>query len=416
MLIQLVATVCIALSHGPFVLRLIRRTRSHEMPSTREFVIASFLLYYDLEIVLEALGVCYANQYFRPMFMAPDATLALSIGIVILSPWAIDWAADRREETGSFESAILSSRRILFYVSAGVVCIVCVALSLNLAATSVYIWAARKSVAEALGPLILVLFFPHYILAFYVRQRDSHSRRGTCFVCFLVVCAVIASAPAGERTFVLLPFVLVLLFWKRPSFRRVVIVAVLGLVVAGLILPIFKWQQQENEGGLTLFSDVVNGDLARGPILADVLSRSNLIGTRVLDYPGEGYVYGLLFFVPRAVAPFKGASTAAFFTARVISADPSDMTWGFGISAVDELLLNFGILLLPIGLLVIGWAVRKADSLSAKRPALLIPTRMSAALLMGYHLPALLQDFGAMAVVGIVLSKLFAKVSPSKKP
>ncbi len=416
MLIRLVTLLCIALSHGPFTLRLIRRTQAHEMPSTREFVIASFLLYYDAGIVLEIAGVPYVNQYFHSMFLAPDAVLALSIGIVLLSPWVIDWGADRREKARDPESAIAPSRRGLFYLLTGAMCIGCVALSLKLATAAVYVWAARKSVAESLGPFILILFMPHYVLAFFVRQRDSHSKKGTLFVGFLVVCAVLASVPVGERTLVLLPFVLVLLFWKRPSFTRFVLVGALGLVVAAWILPFFKWQQQGNSDASALAIEVLNGDLDRGPVLADAVSRSCFMGTHVLDYPGEGYVYSFLLFVPRALAPFKGASTATFFTARVTNADPTDMTWGFGISAIDEILLNFGILFLPLGLLAFGWAIRKADSLSEKLPALLIPTRMSAVFLMGYHLPALLQDFGAMAIVGMILGKLFAKAVPYGKP
>jgi hypothetical protein len=59
-----------------------------------------------------------------------------------------------------------------------------------------------------------------------------------------------------------------------------------------------------------------------------------------------------------------------------------------------------------------GFAIYQLDQLSRRFPSLIVPTRLSALWLCGYHLPALLLMFGSMAVVCLLLHYLFA--SPRK--
>jgi hypothetical protein len=390
------------------------------MPTTREFVIASFFLYYDLGVILDAAGGQYVNEFFPSIFSVAGPNQALSFLIVILAPWLIDIAAGafarNKERETALRSALRPSRRITFYIVAAAAGLGCVALAVHLAQDAVYIWAARGTVGEALGPFVLLLLLPTYILAFYIYQDDSRTVFGRFFLCFLTLCSIGAALPVGERTFILLPLVLVLVFWARISMRRLLFVGACGVTLAALLLPFFKSQETDVSSKTELVAATLNGDFARVPVLEDVLSKSRLIGTRILDYPGAGYVYSALFFVPRIIAPFKGNSTSIEYTAYKTDQSADQVHWGLGVGAIEELLLNFGVLLLPMGLLAYGFAVQQFDEASLRFPVLTAPTRLAAVFFLGYHLPAILQDFGAMAIVALLFHNVFGETKGMSAP
>ena len=97
------------------------------------------------------------------------------------------------------------------------------------------------------------------------------------------------------------------------------------------------------------------------------------------------------------------------YTGYTTNQSPDQVHWGLGLGAIEELLLNFGILFLPLGLILYGFAIRQLDLASYRIPVLTAPTRLAAVFFLGYHLPALLQDFGAMAIVALILHGLFAE-------
>ncbi len=86
-------------------------------------------------------------------------------------------------------------------------------------------------------------------------------------------------------------------------------------------------------------------DLARAPLLADIIEHSESIGTQILPYPGEGYVYSLLFYIPRVLAPFKGYASTTYYTSQKTNTAPENLTWGLAIGCIEESVLNFGFLL-----------------------------------------------------------------------
>jgi len=404
----------VLLSHTKFTLRLLTKLRRSEMPKTRDLVIASFLLYYDLGLLLEVCGYEYVNHFFPSTFNAGNSSLELCIAIVALSPWFIDMTAGLWHGTSRIrcksETTLKPRLRPAFYSTTGILSLGSVALASYFGLNQdigKHIWVIRTVIGNTLGPYIILLFLPLYVLGFYVRLRESHSRVGVCFIVFLVLCSVTSIIPLGERTFLLMPFVIVFVFWKRTSLRGMVLIGCVSLLGAALLLPFFKWQANVKSAGIDTVSETINSDIERVPVLCDVLSRSDALGTNVLNYPGEGYVYSALFFIPRSLAPWKGYSTATYYTAQIANSEPGGTSWGFGISAIDELILNCGIIFLPIGLLLYGYAIRLADAASDKYPVLLVPTRLGAVFMLGYHLPALLQSFGGMAVLALVLHLLF---------
>ena len=111
--------------------------------------------------------------------------------------------------------------------------------------------------------------------------------------------------------------------------------------------------------------------------------------------------------MPRSLAPFKGESSAQQFTGKIIQQQPGSLSWGFGISAISEALLNVGVVLTPLIMIacgaVIGWLTRKAG----RWASLEIPLCLASLWIFGYHLGALLLNFGAMAIVGFVCEITF---------
>ncbi len=417
MLLRIAVLIGLILSHGPLVQRLVRKLRRSDLPTTRELVIVSFLLYYDMGFALEAAGIPYVNSYFLPVFCASDAALTFSVLVVLVSPWLIELAAGCWQPgtpvASQHSCRLLPRRRLAFYACTSAVCIGSMWAAWRYSLGSSQIWVSRALLGSSLGPYILILFMPLYLLAFYVRLQDSHTAFGRMFLAFLTLSAVATTLPIGERTYILLPFVIVSLFWFRFSLRTLVMVTATSFLGAVMLLPFFKWQTESNSSLFDLAADTLNGDFARAPVLADVFEQSALAGTRVMRYAGEGYVYSALYFVPRGVAPFKGDSSQTMYTAYAVSSAPENLDWGLGISAIDELLLNFGVLLLPLGLLAYGMGIGYADRLSDRVSPLEVPTRLSAVFFLGYHLPAMLQSYGGMALTILIAHKLFARTAIS---
>jgi hypothetical protein len=111
------------------------------------------------------------------------------------------------------------------------------------------------------------------------------------------------------------------------------------------------------------------------------------------------------------MAPFKGKSSAQQFTSHIMQEAPNSLTWGFGISAISEAVLNVGILFAPFVLLAYGAAIGWLTRTASKWNSLEIPLCLSALWIFGYHLSALLLNFGAMAIVGLVCQRIFTRAS-----
>ncbi|HET9183684.1 MAG TPA: hypothetical protein VFP59_16240 [Candidatus Angelobacter sp.] len=402
--------ICVLCSHGAAAVPFVRSIRKRRLPSTVEFAVLSFFLYYDLGILSEALGLPYRSLYFLPLSKARDWVQLQAAIIIVVAPWLIrlGYSLTGGTPTSAGTRPLLArklSKR--FYFVSFLILLPVAALSLFEGMKAEHVWEARALITEALGPFIILLLLPIYLLAFYVTTEESRKGAGKLFILVLTALSVVAVIPSGERTLLLLPFLILLLFYGKLSVGRLATSLVIGLVAAAMLLPIYKAQNADETDAGTLIANTISVDFVRGPILVDVLKRSPMLGTNVVSYPGEGYVYGLLFFVPRSIAPFKGSGTAFYYTGAVANVPASELDWGLGISAIDEIILNFGKLFIIPGLLVWGAVMRLADFLSVRRPFLVIPTRLGAVWLLGYHLPAELQNFGAMAAVGLLLEWVF---------
>ncbi|MDQ6740621.1 MAG: hypothetical protein M3021_09735 [Actinomycetota bacterium] len=387
-----------------------------KIPNTSDFAVISLILYYDLGLILEQFGYPYQSIYFSSLFAAGDGTFLLAAAVLALAPWlfhAGSLLTNRHvgQQPQQPTSRIAPTKRRSFYLTATLIAGGLALYGVAQFLSGAPIWTLRANLSQSWGPLIVVLYLPMHILAFYVRQEDAHRIWGTLFALGLVGATLLSTAAIGERTLLLAPFLILVLFRLRLTFSKIVLSAAVLLVLAAALLPLFKLEYTSGRQGVdSLIADTISNDVARAGVLRTALEASEPIGTRVMPYPMAGYVYSALFFVPRQLAAFKGGPTAQYFTGYVIGANPEDVgTWGFGVGVIEEVLVNAGIVLVIPGLLVYGMAMGLLDRASLRISSLVVPTRLAAIWLCGYNLPAILLLFGMMAVVGVGLHLVFGE-------
>jgi hypothetical protein len=401
----------LAISHGLFLVPFFNTVRQSWLPAPIHLVGISAVAYFDLGMLLEGCGFRYRSEFFSPFFVASQIHIVLAVGLIAAAPWLIQFGSYRAGPTACIHTRLAlrpGPRTVIFYLALVATCVSCVAIPLVLMVFGRQMWESRYLLGEILGPWIIVLSLPMYVLAFYVRLVDAGTRAGKFTIVLLLTSSTLSTMAVGERTLILLPFLIVLFFGNTFSLRRWMVTVVVGALAATLMLPMFKYSYQgSGESPLQMLADTVSNDFYRAPELAATMGMSSAFGTRTLPYAGAGYVYAACFFVPRSVAPFKGESSAQQFTGNIVQHQPGSLSWGFGISAISEALLNVGFVLTPVVLiafgLAIGWLMRK----SAQWASLEIPLCLTSLWIFGYHLGALLLNFGAMAVVGLVCEMTF---------
>ena len=410
----------ILLAHLPFIIVFMRTTSQDNIPQVVDFAALGIILYFDLGLLTEFLGLRYSNPLLPSFYSGEDSKQILIIFILMATPYLFYLGArlsDRDAQILSQQrtSELILSRRTLFYLM-----IVVVAVSLSWWSYQFYVQdplAVRLRLRQLNLPLNLFLLIPVSLLAFYVRQKDATTKKGAIVTIMLLLASILAVLPLSSRTSLLLPFLIVALFYFRISPMRLGIFLVFGVILAMALIPLYS--ERARQGRVTELNDiqwqaqlerVMFQDFYRAHVTMEVVNRSELLDTDVMSYPMSGYVYGFLYFVPRSIAPFKGRSTAIQFAADYLGYDSDNVAlFGFGHSAIDEILLNGGFLFLIPGLIIYGMVMGFFDRLSRRIPSLVVPTRLAALWSGGYGLSVIVHLYGIMIIICITLHFLFVK-------
>jgi hypothetical protein len=398
----------LGVSHSLATIPFWRKIKAGTMPGTVDFASLSLLLYYDVGIVCKYVFPNIRSDYFTPLADADDRILTLGALILFAAPWLFHAGAALATggEPGDHafvRTSLKVSRLIVFYGLCAAICAPLVYMGIQNARSSDELWAIRARVTGEWGPLIVIFYAPLHLLAFYVAQTNSRTWLGLLTAAGLALATVASTAPIGQRTTVLLPFLVIIFFRLKLSITRIVLTAGVGVVGAALLLSIFKWQYTGSTSRTELIAQTIADDFSRDGVLARTLESTELVGTRILAYPMAGYAYCALFFVPRSLAPLKGYPTAQCFTAHVVGLAPETTDWGFGVGAIEEILLNGGLLLFVPMMLLYGFIMGLFNRLSRLVPALVVPTRLGAVWICGYNLSALTLLFGTMFFVVLAL-------------
>jgi hypothetical protein len=395
-----------------------KRMKSKKLLKVVDWSILSVILYYDTGIAIEALNLSGIDQYFTNFFSADENTLIQAFFILFFLPWffrlpsllneiktdkTIDLYLNQKDI-----QEIKKSRKMIFYGFAAIIILISSLFGFTLLMNGGEIWKTRMTVSEDFGAYAIFLYLPIYLLSFYITKRESQTLFGQFISLILCLSSIISTLAIGQRTTVIIPIIILFLFRKNINLTKLISLFLLGMVVASTLLPIFKGQySNSNYSVRELTVQTIQFDISRSNALISALERTEPIGTSILPYPMSGYAYSLLFFIPRQIAPFKGESTARYFTSDIVGTSVENTNWGFGIGVVEEALLNIGLWLsLPL-LMIYGFCFYLMDILSNKFNSLVVPTRLAALWICGYNLPAILLLFGAMAITCLLLHHLF---------
>lgn len=410
----------ILIAHLPIIILFMRKTLQSKFPGVVDFAGLGIVLYFDLGLFAEFVGFQYANPLLPSFYSGDDAHQILIIIILMVTPYLYYLGArfsdpNARAVSQQRISNLVPDRRNLFY------------LLIIVTAVSLGWWSYRFYVQDPLAvmlrlrqfnlPINLPLLIPVSLLAFYVRQQESATIKGISVTIILFLTSVIAVLPLSSRTALLLPFLIVVLFYFRMSPARLLLFLVVGLILAVALIPLYtapaRWGRVSELDEIQWRSQlehVVFQDFYRAHVTLEVVDRTELMDSEVLSYPMSGYVYGLLYFAPRSIAPFKGRSTALQFSADYLGYDSDDVTlFGFGHSTIDEILLNGGFLFLVPGLILYGAVMGLFDKLSRRIPSLLVPTRLAALWSGGYVISVLIHFYGTMFLICLALHILFVR-------
>jgi len=408
------ASIFIIATHIVAAWPMVRALHRSRIPSTIDFACASVIMYYDLGLVIELLGL-HDDRYFPPFFSMATDTVGWALLFLLLAPWLFRLGdlivSVGRPVAGEAGWSAIQPRRVsLFYVTMTALCIAVAMLGLRSLLAAPTIWEARNSIGQTFGPYIIVLYIPIFVLGFFVRQRQARTTAGAWFITFLVITGLAAAGPVGERSLLILPVLIPLAFRSAMSPRRVISLGVGAVLAASLLLPLLKWQfagKDLRPGQLML--ETIDADFSRSSVLGTALDLSHPAGTKVLRYPFEGYVYSALLFVPRAIVPWKGQSTPVYYTAAMTGISVADTQWMFGIGAIESAALNGGLVAVVPMLVLCGIGLAFLDRVSAKVPGVVVPARLFGLWTCCYDISALVLVYGGMFLLGYLLHDIFVR-------
>jgi hypothetical protein len=420
---SLIILITIFFSHAIAIYPFISILQKDKMPNTAHFAVISVILYYDFGLIIETLGLSVGNIHFIPFFDAkPSIVLSASI-LVSLAPWLFLLGSkctnreNGRKLINDF-SYLRKSTKPLFYTILVSICVYLSIIGVIEIIQDVSLWGSRDRITEKWGAFILILYLPLHFLSFYTKQSDSDSKNGLLFSIGLSAATILSTIGIAQRTNMLLPLLILSLFRKKISLQKIVIFVVVALIAASVLLPFFKWQKQDSQDISSsigvLVAETIETDFYRGGVLISALEKTDLVGTKIMPYAMSGYLYTLLFYVPREIVPFKGWSTSQTFTALIDKTRVEDTKWAFGVGVIEELLLNIGLALSLPCLFMYGMGMGLMDKISQRIPSLLIPVRLGAIWVCGYESSVLLFTFGTMALVSIILHLLFVQKPTNK--
>lgn len=405
-------------SHGFNAIPLVRKLRNGVVPTIVDFTAISFILYFDLGLLCEATGTRVEPLLLSPFFDSPPSSQVIVAILIATAPALLRigsfLSASGPARARSGQRVQMLSNRHSFYIVAAIVCSASAITGYHALSFGDNIWQMREQIALKMGPLITTLYLPLYALGFYLQMRDASTVWGRVFTVFLILASVLSTVAIGERTLILLPLVIFAFAPKRIKVRTIGLIGVAAACFAAMLLPFFKWQYASSDSISDRIRFVINEDFYRAPVMVQTVGLTEPAGTRVMSYTGSGYVYAFLFPVPRSVVPFKGYSTATSFTAYLDHSRIDLTYWQLGISALDEILLNFGYIFFVPGVLLYGAAFGLLERMVGKVPTLRVPARLAAIWFLGYDLPALLLTFGLMAVTGALMFRIWGTSIPEE--
>jgi hypothetical protein len=414
---DLVLLLLLTVAHAPLALHFALQLHKGRIPSTWIFAAMGIIVYYDLGIFCQFLGVEYSSAFFPPLQHCSEEELVAVVLLLLVCPYLL-WCgslAISRRDADQEEGRLIS----LPPAMRGLFTVLFLPVSLALAAFGTYALWGSPSVAEAkmqwvayFGSAYIVFLVPMFLVGFLVRTNFSRERWGKVLLFLLIGCSVTSTLFLGQRTMTLLPMLLLMLFYFRVHLLRLVVAFGILAIISSTTLFFYKGYAVNSDLALKEgLVQVLNNDITRVTVLTQALRSSDLVGTSILPNPGQGYFYSLALYIPRRVLPEKGYSTTAYFTGMTSGEDVEYISWGLGVGFLEQIALNFGKLAILPGILVYGMFLGLLDRISVGAPSTIVGIRLGAVWMSGYDTSSILMYFGSMALFAFLLESLFVSRS-----
>lgn len=391
--------------------------RNNFMPKVSHFACVSVLIFYDVGLFAELFDYNILDPYFTAFFAADHAIQLKTLFVLLLAPWLFRIGSAVTSprfqfEQERFNSSMGVNKRWLFYFVAISISVAFAVFGFQTFSQGESIWATRTEFASSWGPLIIIFYTPLHLLAFYVRQSDAATFRGKLLCLWLVIATVASTISIGQRTNVLVPILVFFLFRNKITLRKFILFSSITIIVASLLLPLFKWQHETGVPAGELIAATISTDVSRASLLTTVVEATATARVhQIVPYPLAGYVYDLFYYIPRSLAPYKGWATADYFTSFITFTPIDQLSWGFAFGAIEEVIINTGYWCFIPGLVIYGLILGLLDRISLIIPSLVVPTRLGAIWLCGYSSSSIFLTFVTMSIVGIICHIIFVNES-----
>lgn len=426
-LLRIQILLLLAICHGPLIVYLFRRTLQQKTLIVADFGVMGVIFYFDFGLITQLTGLIPYDHYRLEAFYANfDEIKLLSLVIILVAPYCYLFFAKisgppEDQALPASKTQMIQERSWLFYFIVYVIVVPAGIWGL-LFYLEDPVGVRERFRALGLGFWYNTLFTPTFMLAFYVRQKDSETPLGQVTAFVLMLAAVTLTLPIASRTNVLLPILVYFVFKPtRFGLNRLIIIASVLAIVAGALVPLYYLQgrfSREFEAEQAIQREVaqrlIYNDFSRAELLSESLDHALPVGTQIMPHPMKGYVYTALLYIPRSLAPGKGHPTAQYYTAYMFNwSMDDDRLWGFGLGVIPEAVINGGVLFLIVMLPLFGLLLGYAQYLSQRIPSLIVPLSLGAFWAGGYISSVLLNLFGLMFIVIILLEWFF--VTPGKQ-
>ena len=269
----------VVLSHGFALIPTLIRTSKGKMLRTVDFAVLGMLLFYDVALVCEVLGVDYESEFFLSMLKVPPSLQLSVIAILVFAPWLLRLGGEVLRVAAKPRRPRAASPRTTtrpYGVRNRLITIAMIGFSIGLAIYGIMEIVrygtpgiARLRVGHLWGRGIIVLYLPMHFLAYHVSCPLQKRFQQIVVTSILLFCSVAATLPIGQRTNFLLPFLIVLVSRRRLSFKKIVSAAVVLSIVAAVVLPLFDAQYTHVQQPIGRWIQrLIYGDFSRAPVLA----------------------------------------------------------------------------------------------------------------------------------------------------
>lgn len=405
--------IALIAAHAPFAVGFLRSLHRRQIPEILSFATVGIMLYYDLGFILECFGWSFASPFYAPLVTYGLEEFSAAGLAVLVAPYLLAagfrLTAGRPAPLGASPELVFAPRFKPVFLAV----FIPISLALGVLGYSALQGAASPADVKRLwlgtiGGGYIVFLLPMFLLAFFLRTRDCLSRSGTVTLVLLLAASTSATLFLGQRTMTLLPFLMIVLFRPRVNAAGLALSLLALFVFASGALVFYKGYAVRQDLDFTERAELVLGsDLVRANVLARAMEESEAIGTKILPDPGQGYLYTALLYFPRSWVPRKGYSTATYFTAFANGEDAEYVAWGLGLGFLEEIILNFGFLLLVPGVILYGMGLGLLQRLCRSFQSAVIGTHLAAIWICGYGLPSVTLYFGSMTILAILLESFF---------